>query len=286
MTNNNSNIIRISLDNSENSSYSLPNSEKIENQINIGTTNDNVQINKNEEKKILEEGNDKAPKGEGSKGINIGKSHDEEEKNQKNNLEGRQKENFGSNKEKKDEIFEITKDKKNVETDVKNVNNNKSINDEEKKLVEGKDGMPKYEASRNEIKHYRKSNEKKEKHEMSEKDNISTNNMEKRQNKIFEIITPNNISQFCHKNYVINSQGGVNTDNYPTFQNKNINELGNDKSKFIFICKIYFNYSRKNEDRLQFNKRVLSICNNKRKSHKRTSKGKDGNGNGAKKRKR
>jgi len=274
------------LDYSENSSNSLPNSEKIENQINIGNANDNVQINKNEEKKILEEGNDKAPKGEGSKEINIGKSHDEEEKNQKNNLEGRQKENFGSNKEKKDDIFEITKDKKNVETDDKNVKNNKSINDEAKKLVEGKDGIPKYEASRNEIKHYRKSNEKKEKHEISEKDIISTNNIEKRQNKIFEIVTPNNISQFCYKNYVINSQGGANTDNYPTFQNKNINELGNDKSKFIFICKIYFNYSRKNEDRLRFNKRVLSICSNKRKSHKRTSKGKGGNGNGAKKRKR
>jgi len=99
--------------------------------------------------------------------------------------------------------------------------------------------MPKYEASRNEIMCYRKSNEKKEKHENSGKNIIiSTNNIEERQNEIFEIITPNNISQFCYKNYVINSQGGDENDNYPTFQNKNINELGNDKSKFIFIYKI------------------------------------------------
>jgi len=149
MTNNNPNIIRIPLDYSENSSSSLSNYEKSEKKINIGTANDNINKNKNEEKKILEEGNDKAAKGEGS---------------------------------------------------------------------EGKD-------------------------ENSEKDIISKNNIEERQNEIFEIITSNNISQFYYKNSVIKSQGDDNTDNYPTFQNKNINELGSDKSKFIFIYKIYFNYS-------------------------------------------
>ena len=52
MTKNNCNIIRIPLDYSENSSNSLSNSEKFEKQIDIGTANDNVKINKNEEKKI------------------------------------------------------------------------------------------------------------------------------------------------------------------------------------------------------------------------------------------
>jgi len=111
MTKNNCNIIRIPLDYSENSSNSLSNSEKFEKQIDIGTANDNVKINKNEEKKNLEEGNDKAPKGERNEGINYGKSHDEEEKHE-NNLEGRQKDNFGPKKEKKVIYLKLLKIKK------------------------------------------------------------------------------------------------------------------------------------------------------------------------------
>jgi len=69
---------------------------------------------------------------------------------------------------------------------------------------------------------------------------------------MFEIITTNIKSNFCSKNSVINYQGGYNNaDNYPTFGDNNINDNG----KYI-IYLIKYNYSWKNEGRLQFNKKV------------------------------
>ena len=55
---NNLNIIKIPLDEIEDSNNSLTSSGKSETKINIGTEDDNINTNKNEEIKKLEEGND------------------------------------------------------------------------------------------------------------------------------------------------------------------------------------------------------------------------------------
>ena len=113
--------------------------------------------------------------------------------------------------------------------------------DEKTKKLERKDEMPKCEINNNETMNYGKSNDKKEKDVNTERDIITTYNLEERQNEIldqyreekgniFEIITTNITSNFCYKNSVINYQGGFyNADNYATFGNNNIN----DNSKYI-----------------------------------------------------
>jgi len=92
-------------------------------------------------------------------------------------------ENFDQHKEEKGHIFKIIKAKKNIENENSITDKNK---DEGTKKLERKDEMPKCEISNNGTMSYGKSNDKKEKDQNIEKDIITTNNLEERQNEILD----------------------------------------------------------------------------------------------------
>ena len=172
---NNLNIIRISLDESDNSNNGLASSGRSEEKV----EDDNTNANKNEEITTSLKGNDKISEGE--------EMREEKDDTKKidiittNNLEERPNENFKQFKKRKEFIFEIVKSKKNFEIKNEDINTYKEQVEEAKKLVGGKDGLPKSERSNTKAMSSQKCNAMKEKDENTEKDIIIiTNNTEEK----------------------------------------------------------------------------------------------------------
>ena len=170
---NNLNIIRISLDESDNSNNGLASSGRSEEKV----EDDNTNANKNEEITTSLKGNDKISEGE--------EMREEKDDTKKidiittNNLEERPNENFKQFKKRKEFIFEIVKSKKNFEIKNEDINTYKNKVEEAKKLVGGKDGLPKCEISNAKSMSFRECNDMKEKNENIEKAIITTNIEEK-----------------------------------------------------------------------------------------------------------
>ena len=177
MEQNNLNIIRISLDESDNSNNGLASSGRSEEKV----EDDNTNANKNEEITTSFKGNDKISEGE-----EMRKENNDTKKIDiitTNNLEERPNENFKQFNKRKEFIFEIVKSKKNFEIKDEDINTYKNKVEEAKKVVGGKDGLSKCEISNAKSMSFRECNDMKEKNKNIEKAIITTNIEEKEKEK-------------------------------------------------------------------------------------------------------